>query len=255
MITRNLPVIVSIFLLFISCEKRKVDENISSIEGTDSRLELIGQYKLQIPEPSGLTITSDGNSLWTVSDENNTIYKITRKGDIIDSITVDASDLEGVTSGHGNSLIVIAERDRAVLVLDSSYQLAKRLQLNLYGDLNSGIEGVTYDSNSNVYFIVNEKNPGKLYQLDFAFNITNEYELKFASDYSGLFYDPDKDVLWIQSDESRLIAKCKTDGSLIDKFFVNIQQMEGLAIDFEKSLIYIVSDITETLYVFRLNEN
>ena len=101
---------------------------------TDSRLKLVGKYELNIPEPSGLEIDFNRDFLWTVSDENSYLYKISTHGQKIDSIKVDGSDLEGVAKFNYNQLCLITERDRGLVVLDSMMKLNKRV---LLGELNS----------------------------------------------------------------------------------------------------------------------
>ena len=40
-------------------------------------------YKLFVKEPSGLSLSVDGNFLWTVSDQTNKVYQLTLTGVII----------------------------------------------------------------------------------------------------------------------------------------------------------------------------
>ena len=80
-------------------------------------LKLIASYKLNIPEPSGLAFDLNNNSLWTVSDENSKIYSISIKGEIFDSISVDGNDLEGITIVDKNTLAVVLERSRELVLL------------------------------------------------------------------------------------------------------------------------------------------
>ena len=115
-------------------------------------------------------------------------------------------------------------------------------------DPNSGIEGITYNSNENIIYFLNEKNPGKLFKVNSSFNIIESFELNFANDYSGMFYEASTDLLWIVSDESQTINKCTTEGELLDSFSINVNKPEGIVIANNK--IYIVSDSQETLYIF-----
>jgi uncharacterized protein YjiK len=117
-------------------------------------------------------------------------------------------------------------------------------------DSNSGIEGVAYAENLNAIFILNEKNPGKLIRLRSDFTVLAEYDLNFAKDYSGVFYDNSSKDLWIVSDQSKTINKCTIKGDVIKSYSINITQAEGIAISNNK--IYVISDAEAKLYIYKL---
>lgn len=213
--------------------------------------ELINTVKLDLPEPSGLVLSYDGKFLWTVSDSNSTVYKISLDGKIQKSFTVNGGDLEGITQINDSSLAVILERDRTILIVDTSGNELNRIEIIKEGDLNSGFEGITYNSGSGRFYILNEKDPGSLIEIDGSYNFLRETKLKFAKDYSGIHYDAGENVLWIISDESSLIAKCDLNGNLIDKTELKLRQIEGVAVDDKNKKLYIISDIKEALYVFK----
>lgn len=243
---------ILISTLIISCSG---DKKIELLNETDSRLELVGKYKLSIREPSGLTLSSDGEFLWTVSDEYNSLYKITKTGQIIDSVRISGADLEGVEILANNYICVVTERDRGVLLYTPELKLKKRVLLDVSKEENAGIEGIAYNPETGITYILNEKKPGLLIEINDKFNIVKRQKLNFAKDYSGLEIDTVNNHLWIISDESQLLVKCDLDGNPIDFYKVDIPQIEGIAIDFNKKLIYLVSDNTEMLYVFRLAES
>jgi uncharacterized protein YjiK len=244
-------IIIIISAMLISCSG---DAKEKLINDTDSRLELTGKYKLSIREPSGLTLSSDGEFLWTVSDEYSSLYKITKKGQLVDSVEISGADLEGIEIFGNNFFCIVTERDRGILLYTPEFKLKKRVLLDISGEENSGIEGIAHNPVTGVTYILNEKNPGLLIEINDKFDIVKKKKLNFAKDYSGLEIDTSKNHLWIISDESQLLFKCDLDGSPIDSFKVDIPQIEGIAIDFHENLIYLVSDKTEMLYVFRLTE-
>lgn len=213
--------------------------------------ELIHKIKLDLPEPSGLALSYNGEYLWTVSDSNSTVYQISFEGKIQRSFTVNGGDLEGITQINDSTLAVVLERERAILIIDTNGNELNRIEIIKEGDLNSGFEGITYNPGSNHFYILNEKDPGLLIELDGAYNIIKETQLKFAKDFSGINYDSEKNILWIISDESSLIAKCDLNGNLIEKTELKLHQIEGVAIDNKNKKLYIISDIKEELYVFK----
>ena len=207
---------------------------------------------LKVPEPSGLHFESKTNSLWMVSDENSTIYNVDLKGEILSKIIIDGLDLEGITIIKDSIIAVVLERDRTIVLLDKKGKVQKRINVDISGKKNKGLEGISYNSVKNTFFVVNEKKPGVLLEIDITGKTIAKNELTFASDYSGLFFDQIENVLWIISDEDKAIFKCTPQGELLKKYKVDIEQIEGISIDLENSILYIISDPSEKLYIFEL---
>lgn len=209
-------------------------------------------FDLNIPEPSGLCFDEKTKTLWTVSDEKSLIYNIDQDGKILNTLSIEGKDLEGITLIGDSIIATVLERKRQVVFLTKKGKELKRFKLDLEGDLNSGLEGITYNENNNHLYVVNEKKPTLLLEINLDGKIISEYKLKIAKDLSGLAYDAEKNQLWILSDENKSIFRCKPDGTVIDKYEVDIKQIEGIAFDFKNSKLFIVSDKTEKLYVFEI---
>jgi uncharacterized protein YjiK len=207
---------------------------------------------LTVPEPSGLYYDKVSNTLWTVSDENSTIYNINLSGEILNTIVVDGIDLEGITMMNDSTLVTILERDRTLVYLNKSGKELKRKKIALNGNPNKGLEGISFNPSNSHFFILNEKEPGMLLEIDTLGKILEQKKLDYSSDYSGLFYVESKEELWIISDEGKSIFKCSQNGSLIEKYKVNIEQIEGIAIDSENSTLFVVSDPLEKLFIYSL---
>lgn len=218
-------------------------------DGKDD-LELLSTFDISIPEPSGLSINSAGTSLYTVSDHTAKVYKMSTNGEVTKIFSYTGDDLEGVTTYTGTKLLLAEERTKELVVFDMGSGVYEKHRINYENkDSNSGIEGVAFAENLNAIFILNEKNPGKLIRLRSDFTVLAEYDLKFAGDYSGVFYEESAKELWIVSDQSKTINKCTLKGDLIKSFSITITQAEGIAISKDK--IYVVSDAEEQLYVYK----
>lgn len=215
-------------------------------------LNYVEKIQLKVPEPSGLYFDKKRECFWTVSDEDSSVYKLNFNGEIINSFKVNGFDLEGITKLNDSTLVTILERTRTVLFINEDGREVSRFNLNYAGKPNQGLEGISYNQNNNTFFVLKEKNPGLLIVVGTDGKVLSEKELKLASDYSGLWYDDTKDELWIISDEANSIFRCKSNGELIKKYKVDIKQIEGIAIDFENSNLYIISDPLETLFKFNL---
>ncbi|MBI9070795.1 MAG: SdiA-regulated domain-containing protein [Melioribacteraceae bacterium] len=234
-----------IFILFIiGCREKKINEF----------PQLISKISIKVPEPSGLTFSNDGKNLITVSDANSTIYWMTFKGEIVKQISFDGYDYEAVTSLDKNTIAVALEDLREIKYLTEAGKILFTHKTNITGEINKGFEGLAFNKKNHHTYIANEKNPCMLLELDDSLQIISQTVINFVSDISGLFYEEKNDILWLISDESRALVKCDLKGKLLKKYNIAIEKIEGIAVDSEKKLIYIVSDLDETLYIFKLPE-
>jgi uncharacterized protein YjiK len=213
-------------------------------------LELNASFKINVLEPSGLAVNSEGNALYTVSDNTAKVYKLSTTGNLIQTFNYVGNDLEGVSTFSGNKLLLAEERTKEIVVLDIETGASSKHRIDYKNsDANSGLEGVTYNSTDGTIFILNEKNPGKLMRLRADFSMIAEYELDFALDYSGIFYDDSSNSLWIVSDQNKTINKCTLTGELVKAYSISATQAEGIAIANDK--IFVVSDAEAKLYVYK----
>ncbi|MFK5878583.1 MAG: SdiA-regulated domain-containing protein [Flavobacteriaceae bacterium] len=220
---------------------------------SNNALELIASYDVNVLEPSGLAVNSNGTVLYTVSDNTAKVYKLSLTGNVLQTFSYEGEDLEGVSSYTNNKLLLAEERSKEIVEFNMITNTVIKHRINYQNNSeNSGIEGVAFNQNDQTIFILNEKDPGKLIRLRNDFSVIAEYNLSFAADYSGIFYDVDSNLLWIVSDQNSTLNKCTLMGELIEKYSFNITQAEGVVITNNK--IYIISDALERLYVFNKPE-
>ena len=218
-----------------------------------------------VAEPSGLAYNKLTNELFTVSDANN-IYRMSITGVHLNTYTF-AGDLEGITMySIPNTLLVAIENTYEIIEYNymTGNTVSHTMNYTNSGSTNSGIEGVTHDSNTgNIYFL-NEKNPGALIIADSNFVVTNEYVLTYAGDYSASYFVEETGFLWLGSDMESIVYKCNTNGSVIETFPITqdgtlggdpLGKLEGIAIDYANNFLYIVSDAGQFLYVYKIIEN
>jgi len=243
---RLIIAILFVLTAFAGCIKEKEEK-------PGDKITLLGRYDIPVMEPSGLTLTSDQNGFWTVSDEDSTLYKLDSYGKIIKRITVNGFDLEGVTVINEATLAIVLERSREIVILDTAGTELKRVKINLEGELNSGLEGITYNESIKHFYIVNEKNPPLVIELDGDLNEVRSDTIKFAADVSGIFYDENDSLLWILSDEDQMVVKTDMELNIIAKFKISVLQPEGITINSNGDRMYIISDIEEKLSVYKIN--
>lgn len=240
--------IIFIILLFIllACQhKDKQDDN--------NFAEFVTDHKTQVKEPSGLALSHDKKFLWTVSDNTGSLYKISFSGEVIDEIKKVGKDPEGVAVIDDSTLAVVLERERLLIILDTKGNELKRKEYNeLSDEKNSGPEGLSYNPTTGGFFMVNEKKSTSLIETDKELNIIMNKKLNIASDLSGICYEPVNKNLWIVSDEDKLIAQCDLEGNIINSFRANVPQMEGIAVDYDEKKIYVISDVTGKLFIYKM---
>ncbi len=218
-----------------------------------SPLELINEFNLSIPEPSGLTLGKNKQSLWVVNDPpNNEIYEITLEGAVIRKLSFKGDDLEGVTYDSDNDVLWVAEEQkREVLQIALDGTVLTRRAVNVDNSKDQGLEGI-FLSRTGTLWVVNEKKPGRLISLNTNFQIDGEFPLNFAKDYSGLCQAENERQIWIISDESEKLVLWDKDSGVKKMYELPFKKAEGVAVDSAQNLVYIVSDSEEKLYIFRL---
>ncbi len=241
--------LLPLLLLFYACD----DESEKNNSAEDSLLKFETSYQTEVIEPSGLCLSKDRKSLWTVSDENSTIYNITFEGKIIDSIRVEGYDLEGICLYDNNNLAIIFERERKLAIINKEGTVLKSADINFDGEPNEGIEGVTYNGDEKIFYLIKEKNPAILVTLDSTLTEKSRDTLEIANDLSGLFYERETKNLWITSDENKIVFKCDSDGKVTESAGVDIIQIEGIAIEEPEGIVWIISDRTGKLYRYSIN--
>ena len=207
---------------------------------------------IPVPEPSGLDLSFDEKAFWIVSDQDSKVYLIDSWGRKSKSFEVEGEDIEGITVVTDSTIAIVLERTREVVILDTAGKELKRASLNLDGDLNSGLEGITYNPKEKNFYVLNEKKPRLLLTLDEKLVELKRDTLNFAKDFSGLFFDGNDNTLWLLSDENQKIYKTDLSGKVIREYRIKVKQPEGITLNKDRTKLYIVSDITGNLYVFSL---
>ena len=211
-------------------------------------------YDLDVKEPSGLTLSFSENELLTVSDNTGKIYKISTQGETLEELNYSGDDLEGITVDIENkNIFIVEEKNRKIIKTDEAGNFIEEYDFPDYSlNSNSGPEGITYNPRTGHFYILNEKSPGMLIDWLPDSGVLAEYNLNFANDYSGIFYEKNEDVLWIVSDASETLSKCDLTGKVIESYKLSFEKAEGIAINYATGEIYIVSDSEEKLYVLTI---
>lgn len=249
----------------------------------------IKNKKLGLTEPSGLALSPDGSGLWTVSDDTNRVFRLSLDGKLKRGRTfkVPDTELEGITAEPtGRYLFVVRETSNEIIKLDiAGRAVADRHRLaDMDGydaiadffagdDENMGLEGITWNSDSETLFALKEGDPGLLIEigpdlravlghavLDTGNGFVDDEVRGDRVDYSGICYDPSRKSFWIVSDRARRVflydpaanrvVQSAALGYCRNGKYKQVKKAEGVAYDPESNRLYIVSDKEVRLYVF-----
>jgi uncharacterized protein YjiK len=221
-------------------------------------LTLISVHPLNIKDPSGLTLDSSGDFLWTVSDQSGGfVYKITFQGDIIGNLSYRGDDMEGITMNPNDGTLWVAEeRLREIVQLDMEGNVLKRVDIPvLVVNENDGLEGIAIDPVTEHFYIVNEKSPREFIELNKEFEVVRRVPIDFRSnfrldDLSGIFYVSENREFWIVSDESMRIVVTDFELNPLRSYELGRRKFEGIAVDIRVGRVYLVNDEEDRLYVF-----
>lgn len=248
---RILPIIFFVIIVFSSCKTGDTQNPATGYP--QGELEMIDSFQILVPEPSGLAFGPGMNTLLTVSDNTNQVYQLDLQGNVIRIIDYNGRDLEGVAYNPDKNLIaVVDERDREVAFIDyETGQVQGVYKINIsVGSENAGLEGISYNRNNKLYYIVNETNPGLLVVWNPENGIITQQKLNFAEDYSGIYVDAGQSLLWFVSDQSQKIYKCDYNSKVLMVFDLDQTKYEGIVID--NDLLYVINDATTRLTIYRI---
>ena len=227
--------------------------NISS-EDTTQKTIPEKYFILNIPEPSGLAFSPNQDELYTVSDRNGAVYRISITGEILEKLPFRGDDLEGIDVDRTNGDIwLVEERKQNIIHLDHAGNLIKKISdVHVKTKGNAGFEGIAI--HGEMLYLLVEKDPGLLITYNHGSGEVSKYPLSFAKDYSGIDYDTSDNTLWIVSHESHTLNHCRTDGSLIKSQKIDVRQAEGVVVDQAAGIAWIIDDAGHSLNMIRINK-
>lgn len=243
------------FALLSGCGKAGKKEVSGTPEmGTSANLQLIAEYLIDVKEPSGLSLAKDGQSLWTVSDDNGEVVQLDLEGKVLKRFQSGLRDLEGVTTLGHERLALLSEHSREVVITDLEGGVLKRAKFDLGSGRNKGPESVTFNETESVYYILRELSPGVLLTIDEDLQEVERRQLDFAKDYASMSYEPVRGHLWVMSEQSKAIYVLNMDLKIQTVFSMDIVQPEGMTVDYDRRRIWVVCDKTSKLYVFSFSD-
>lgn len=209
---------------------------------------LVAAYEVEVHEPSGLAYDPVRDVLYTISDEGGPIVVLSKEGKILWEIGRFEGDLEGIAYDDRRDRFYIAEEQRRELIIfDRKAGTERRLKVDLmgYNDLdNKGMEGVAVDQKNGRLFVVKERDPHFLLEIDATGKRVRAFTIQEAWDFSDVSYDQATGHLLVLSRGSRKVYEVTTAGELVGEpfsFNIFIFNAEGITLDRDGNL-YLITD-------------
>lgn len=213
-------------------------------------------------DTSAITYADVTGTFFTVHNGNGSIDEVTRTGELIRTITCSGcGDVEGIEwisstvnglGQHTHTFMTSYEGSGSSIRLTTispgatSYSPGSMYNLG-FGDLaNLGLEGVAYDPDNDLYYIVREKTPVALYEVDLegAPDVTEicSGQLSGISDLSDV--DFSNGELFLLSHESSNVTRVTLDPCTVtsDVLDFTMTQAEGITWDSDGRNLYIVGE-------------
>ena len=219
---------------------------------------------------SGISYNPDSGDFFVISNYPEEIIEITNKGECLNQYPLlGFTDTEDLFYLGDNKFLLVQERQQTIDLMEIKPDQIEHLQslaLRIDAQSNKGLEGITYNQQSNSIFFVNER-PQKLLKVvswtpmsgfkkvETVNSFTAELLLK---DYSAVT-DSGQSLLLLSDQSSRLL-ELDYDGRVKARFDLladeagdsSLNQPEGIAMDTQKN-IYVVSE-PNLLYVYKKNQ-
>jgi uncharacterized protein YjiK len=222
---------------------------------SDINITLEKNIKINVKEPSALSFNINKTGFLTVGDSDSTIHELDFNGKTVKTIKTKASDLEGIVAHPDlNGYCFAEERIKKISCFDQNGTLIKSKSIPFATAFNLGFEGITYNSRNKHFYVVNEKKPTAVIELDSELNLIKSTTITNAIDLSDIFYDEKDDQFYILSHESKKIIVTDVNFNQIKSYGIpTIVQAEGLVVDKENNKIYVVSDDDSIMTTFSIN--
>lgn len=175
-------------------------------------------------------------------------------------------DMEGLVHVHGNTFAAIDEKARSITTLTITpltRRVSKRngqtFKLNVPDTANHGLEGITYDSDNNCYYVANEGDPLAIFKVVLRGRTASATELFDAEqqlagkckDILDVVYDKTSQHLFFLSDISECIVETDLKGNVVSEHPIPSGLPEGIAFSPDRKHLYLI-DQTGILYRYNV---
>lgn len=198
------------------------NDTMLEIEQHTYKLKEIKEIKQNL---SGITYSPKTDTLFAITNSPRDIYELNKSGEVLRKIDLEGfRDTEDITyikddmfaivdeELSGAFIVNINNNTKVVDIRDSN----KKFMINVRTLENFGLEGISYNKNKDILYLVNERNPKKIITVKGFINdtpiiIKEKFEIvednDYLGDFSAIYFDDISKNIYILSEESALLGR------------------------------------------------
>lgn len=231
--------LIALFLLPLSCQLL-----------LPADLEPLQEWRVPIPEPSGVCVAEDGRSVWIAGDEGHLLH-MDLKGRTLQKERFKGRDWEDIAWYKDRLLLLDEKKCEWWEVSPQKLKKEGERELPCPGSSRNGLEAITPGPEGEIW-VANEKNPRRLYRLTPKGKELGRQELRGLPDISAIAWREGR--LWLLSDEAASLALWDTENEKVERYWrLPVYNPEGLAFLPDGRLL-VLSDAEGKMYLFGVKE-
>ena len=228
-------------------------------------------------QSSGLAFNEKLNQLYVIVNSPQQIHRLTEAAEYIDTINLEGyKDTEGIAYLGEEKFAIIDERS-GIISWFNLHSDTRNIKFNVDKSItlfdkdvgNIGLEGITYDAQTQQLFVVKERNPKKIYSISWPVKnletifISHPWDAESqpwwsTRNLSGIHYHAQTGHLFVLSRRSRRIIEYTLSGQEVGSFSLKngsanlpetIGKAEGIVMSNEGTL-YLCGEPNQ-LYIFK----
>jgi uncharacterized protein YjiK len=209
-------------------------------------------------DASALTLNTDSGHLWVVTDDKVRLVEFTSQGQFVREVElIGFEDTEGLCYVGDNRFLVAEEKKMRITLIDLPPDATRvkddgrRIQLDAKSKKNKGLEGISYDRETDTLFAVREDKPPAVFRIQPLLTEGRSTTGRWSLDLDGLddlsdtYFDPLTHWLWLLSHESQIAAAFDSQGVRVTELRLkkghhnlpeDLEQAEGIVRDRQGTL-------------------
>ncbi|MFV7789674.1 SdiA-regulated domain-containing protein [Aliarcobacter lanthieri] len=174
---------------------------------------------------SGITYSPKTDTLFAITNSPRDIYELNKSGEVLRKIDLEGfRDTEDITYIKDDMFAVVDEELSGAFIVNINNNTKvidikdsnKKFMINVRTLENFGLEGISYNKNKDILYLVNERNPKKIITVKGFINdtpivIKEKFEIvednDYLGDFSAIYFDDISKNIYILSEESALLGR------------------------------------------------
>ncbi|WP_418186972.1 SdiA-regulated domain-containing protein [Aliarcobacter lanthieri] len=174
---------------------------------------------------SGITYSPKTDTLFAITNSPRDIYELNKSGEVLRKINLEGfRDTEDITYIKDDMFAVVDEELSGAFIVNINNNTKvidikdsnKKFMINVRTLENFGLEGISYNKNKDILYLVNERNPKKIITVKGFINdtpivIKEKFEIvednDYLGDFSAIYFDDSSKNIYILSEESALLGR------------------------------------------------